>query len=488
MALGFSRVATSLLTLGVLGTVVASSNPATAFSQKSTVSPSGHEWITVHSANEAAKIIAKDILTPKDDEILPKQPGWGKLDYFETKSLSVWSAVMGQRWVDIMGFVKEGSMTSATPNACLDTVAQLPDDIQYDHFLRKTTDVNQCTTAIPEGGAKHAINESVKRFEAYFVTAAAAGDEIIQITDGGATRRVFNVKKAYFLLGRALHLFEDSFSTEHSQRSPDGTTVYDIKSYLCGRDIQQHSHAAAVSTATDNGDVLWNSVLYSESSLKANVKIARSATAEVWARFMKAHTSHGDRAAAARTELIKIKEHWFKVDTSKATKAPPLGACSVPTQVDITTKREGCLRETGRLQGGIVPEDRYKPPYAWSSGFGNNKPDNMPCAQDTECASGACLVTNMVGMVAPGNQGLCGAGCDADSQCRTGGCSKIYGVCECKKDSDCGSAATCQVNYKNINKCIAKSTLLPNGTSCVAGSACQSGYCSWTFKCADKSK
>ena len=72
-----------------------------AFIQKAPVTPVGHEWLTVN----AAAAIENDFteLRASSNEVT-RHVGCWTCDQYGTNSLRVWSATMGQRWVDIMGF------------------------------------------------------------------------------------------------------------------------------------------------------------------------------------------------------------------------------------------------------------------------------------------------------------------------------------------------------------------------------------------------
>src|SRR5690349_3503031 len=77
-----------------------------ACSQKSGATPIGHEWLTVESAKAVApevKAFSGIPLHPKTEEITKASAECSTCDKYGTASHRVWSAVMGQRWVDLMG-------------------------------------------------------------------------------------------------------------------------------------------------------------------------------------------------------------------------------------------------------------------------------------------------------------------------------------------------------------------------------------------------
>jgi hypothetical protein len=315
---------------------VMSGSGAWAFTQKSPVTPIGHEWLTV----EGAKAIAKEFpeLNPPKNEITGKSAACRACDQYGTKSHAVWSAVMGQRWIDIMGFVKEKALT---PWGCLDPVAQDPEEVQYDHFLRGRKDVG-------DQGREKAIRESIQRFERYFLAAAAAKDETIWFTDGGAAAADYKALKPYFYFGRALHLFQDSFSPEHAVR--DGSKVYDIKSYLCTEKSLQHVHDLPVALLKNYGvgDVLWKSPVKSASrdNLRPHGELALRATTDLWRAFMRARKS----TEAAKAEVKSLLARWFvRAEPSSEHKRKAEDGhkgCKAKGEQEIRTKRDRCLKGT----------------------------------------------------------------------------------------------------------------------------------------------
>src|SRR5260370_3875733 len=86
-----------------------------------------------------------------------------------------------------------------------------------------------------------------------------AAATIMQAYDGGAAdSTAVDVDRNYFLFGRAVHLFEDSFSSEHTVRIPaDYTRVRQVKSYLCAKGSEQHSHSMDAVLDYSSGDVIW---------------------------------------------------------------------------------------------------------------------------------------------------------------------------------------------------------------------------------------
>ncbi len=189
--------------------------PAAAFSQLvASALPLGHETLTVLGAalakvpgggapavSRRAQAIGMTVTT-----------GVCALSY-GAKDYRTCSAVLGNRWVDNMGF--PSLSTLATPSKdprtgfnCLMAVAQDQDAVMYEHFLRKEADVSTAKV----DGRKNAIEGSIRTLRKLIVEAIAAPDVAIDASDGGALHVDSTVSLRYFLLGRALHLVQDSFS------------------------------------------------------------------------------------------------------------------------------------------------------------------------------------------------------------------------------------------------------------------------------------
>lgn len=66
------------------------------------------------------------------------------------------------------------------------------------------------------GGAVTAVK--LANFVNYFTAAATAPSERMLVWDGGGTSSLVEVDRNYFLLERAAHLLQDSFSPEHTVR------------------------------------------------------------------------------------------------------------------------------------------------------------------------------------------------------------------------------------------------------------------------------
>lgn len=135
---------------------------------------------------------------------------------------------------------------------CFDAAAQEPVEVQYDHFMRRYDDRSG------SGGVKAATG-SRQRFIQYFVAAAMAPKTTMKVWDGGGYSALTEVDRNYFLFGRAAHLFEDAFSSEHTVRIADDNyeRVRQVKSYMCAAGSEQHTHSNAKIFDYSSGDVIW---------------------------------------------------------------------------------------------------------------------------------------------------------------------------------------------------------------------------------------
>ena len=244
--------------------------------------PMGHEWVTRMAAIELlgyAPASAPDVIDPQDP-----RPGWtqGKAKNLNLSSPDaqaevqrikgiacpqsddacaryasrykpVYDAIVGERWVDIAGYNVIAGKVPVIANDCWDAVAQEPVEVQYDHFMRRYDDING------EGGSGAAYRSQL-RFIKYFVDAAMAPPSVISVYDGGAAgSTAVQVDRNYFLFGRPVHLFEDSFSSEHTVRVDvdNYTKVRQVKSYLCAKGSEQHTHSTLETLSYASGDVVW---------------------------------------------------------------------------------------------------------------------------------------------------------------------------------------------------------------------------------------
>ena len=312
------------------------------------VVPQGHEWITRQAAIEvlggerALKTDPKDPLKPYPKDPRNDWPASAKaqdisldgaeqfvaqikrqlinvkddIPYAATYT-PVLEAILGERWVDIGGFNFLESSKLDTVD-CLDRVTQEAPDIQYDHFMRKPSDLNA------QGGINSA-QLSTQRFIEYFVKAAMADDGTMKAWDGGGLAGEATVNRQFFLFGRALHLFEDSFSPDHTVRIADDfyRQVRQVKSYLCANGSEQHAHLKPPSSSFyETGDVIWNSMLpqldpndwspYQPNNIRPYALAAIEGSKDAWAAFIRTMAKpRAQRAAYAREQATQVANNWL---------------------------------------------------------------------------------------------------------------------------------------------------------------------------------
>jgi hypothetical protein len=317
--------------------------------------PMGHEWLTRRAAIEVLLATDPKHLNPADP-VVPKDPNDPRLAWTsglaknldlssagsevnriksmpysaDTTYASIYSLVfapiIGERWVDIAGFnVTKGKMEEFLgAYNCFDVVAQEPVEVQYDHFMRQYNDIGG-------SGGVNAATQSQQRFIKYFVAAAMAPPTNILVWDGGGVSTQYTVDRNYFLFGRAAHLFEDSFSLEHTVRVPSDmyTTVHQVKSYLCALGSEQHTHSTPTTFNYSSGDVIWNTGTtftsgwgsYIPSNMKVNALVAMEATKDLWAAFIRtmAQPLGTARQNQAQQEAQTLVNNWLNMDPNMAT-------------------------------------------------------------------------------------------------------------------------------------------------------------------------
>jgi len=331
------RVAGLVFALGLaLGQT---SPPAAAFTQSgfglgfANGVPMGHEWLTRLSALELLgndPVIQPDPNDPrrtwrqglaKNTSLAGAQAEVARIrslrksgdTRYQSAYTAVFDAIMGERWVDIAGFNATKGMLGNVN--CWDAVAQEAAEVQYDHFMRRYDDIG------PQGGID-AATRSQQRFIRYFVEAATAPSTQMMMWDGGGYSAQEQVDRNYFLFGRAVHLFQDSFSTEHTVRLPDDnyTTIREVKSYLCAEGSEQHTHDIGQILTYASGDVVWvpgtqfsgGWAGYKPSNMKTPALVATEASKDLWAAFIRTMALPlGQRDAAARREAQTLVDNWL---------------------------------------------------------------------------------------------------------------------------------------------------------------------------------
>lgn len=280
------------------------------------------------------------------------------------RNLPALSAALGQRWVDTMGF-------SATYyKSCFDHVAQLPNAIMPDHFMRRHGDVGP-------SGRRAAHREGVRRLRRYFMDAVRARRDLVPITDASASQGHFLVLRDYFLLGRAFHLLQDSFSPEHTIRTGRGLRqIREIKHYGCLLNTFQHSHdKPLIENRKTNGDVIWATGRFSgwsSRNLTIWAKAALAASQDLWIAYLSARR----RPSSARRQIDKVINKWMTL-TAKPARPPGEGyrrkhcpkgwrstmSLLIREKAVLVPRRTKCLQ---RYTGYSILH-QSKPPYYWEA-------------------------------------------------------------------------------------------------------------------------
>ncbi|KAI9002213.1 hypothetical protein DFJ74DRAFT_697090 [Hyaloraphidium curvatum] len=290
---------------------------------------------------------------------------------------------MGQRWVDIGGF----SIVRPRGKVCWDSITQSQAHVQYSHFLRQADDVGG-------KGALKALRAVRLRFKLAFLAAATAKATPIDFWDGGAASVRRTALRPFFLLGRAAHLLQDSFSTEHGIRdASDGfRTVLGIKSYLCTQDSAQHTHRPPVKN--DHGDVIWLdpsamdvATDFGAGNVKPEAAAARDAMRDMWAGFLRARSvKSSGRSKAAQREADAIIKKWFSFDDAavlanggaeqnggtveQAFSGAERDQClsGIAPAEEVETARKDCVRRVGggTLGGANGFDDDLQIPFDWA--------------------------------------------------------------------------------------------------------------------------
>jgi hypothetical protein len=302
--------------------------------------PMGHEWITRLAALE---LLGGDpVITPDPNDPRALWPAQGLAKNtslagaesevarirntpisndtrYQSAYRPVFDAIIGERWVDIGGFNVTKAL--ASPYNCYSGVAQEPADVQEDHTMRRYDEREGSGGVSAAAGAQ-------QRFINYFVAAATAPAGIIKVWDGGGYSAQVEVDRNYFLFGRAVHLFQDSFSSEHAVRLSDDwyNRLRQVKSYNCAAGSEQHTHSNARILEYTSGDVIWYPGTqftsgwssYKASAMKPTALSATEASKDLWAAFIRVMALPlAQRDAAARAEAATLVTNWLSYDSTE---------------------------------------------------------------------------------------------------------------------------------------------------------------------------
>jgi len=385
----------------IIGTLALSLAPllapaALAFTQSVPgISCPGHEEITAHSArlllDECKKPANAAKKACKSESVsLLKDPWWGAppavrancsvlpgmhCSDYGASSYAVYSSIIGQRWVDLMGFAAIPATLSAL---CNDAVAQNHDDVQYDHALRKRCDVGTDGRNRAVLGTKLSVRRA---FLLGLVYLKKFPSLTIKVSDGGEVQRTTTVNAAFFHFGRAAHTFQDSFSPEHTRRGAGAkkNVILDVKTHVCTPGVPMHAHAPRPAP----GDIVrhhgcdvrktwWHGVLgpmgaiptaietYQAFKEKASpsAALATAAMKDLWGAFLSKDTAEMDR----------VLDRWFAFDPRTPPPAAPPSASATAKCLEhvddnprLEAQRRFCLSKTG-----TSGENPRQPPYNWS--------------------------------------------------------------------------------------------------------------------------
>lgn len=337
----------SVVLVLVLACIALSGSPAVAFTQSGVATifgdgiPMGHEWLTRMAALEILggdTTISPDPNDPRidwppdgraKDPSIAESGAKAEADRIRARRTdenryastykAVYDAIIGERWVDIGGFDVTKTNFINKYN-CFNGVAQEPPTVQYDHFMRRPDDGGG-------DGAIRALKSSQERFADYFVQAAMAPQMMIRVWDGGGTSSTVDVESNYFLFGRAVHIFQDSFSSEHTVRlqSEFYQRVHQIKSYACARNSEQHTHDQSEVSNYTSGDVIWKKGTqwergwssYKPSNMKTDAIVAAEASKDLWAAFIRTMgTPLEQRKEKAKSEANVLVKNWLSFKES----------------------------------------------------------------------------------------------------------------------------------------------------------------------------
>lgn len=301
------------------------------------IMPMGHEWLTRTAALEILNeehIIDRD----PDDPRLHWQFGLAKNtdlnaaieevarikaqpkhnSSYQPKYYDIYSAIIGERWVDIAGFNVANASTDPIGPNCFSAISQEPADLQQDHFMRRYDDIGG------QGGVD-AAKRAQARFISHFIQAAVANEKNMRVWDGGGYSALTEVDHNYFLFGRAVHLFQDSFSPEHTVRlaSDNYEKIWQVKAYLCSQGAEQHTHSTSDILDFSSGDVIWKESSqgqsgwssYTTTNMKPVALVALEASKDLWAAFIRTMAvPRSMRESYARNEAQKLVDNWLSFD------------------------------------------------------------------------------------------------------------------------------------------------------------------------------
>lgn len=300
------------------------------FTQKSPFTPSGHEDITVLAAVQAGGTLAEPLSSQLDPKTAACANG---CDRYGTKNWRTWSAVMGNRWTDIAGYVVERN------RSCFDATAQENDDVQYAHALRRRCDSGG-------EGLRSTHVGTVATIRDRFMDGVRASSGSMWFNDGGASVSRYKADRPYFFLGMALHTLQDSFSTEHTARSSDWRKLRNYKTYVETRGVVNH----VVSLTGAPGDHVRRPSAQAATSPGTMLTPAAQAATDASTDLMKAFEAA--RNAPTKADMLwgQFETQWLQLDPDPiALKISPSSSIcqTLHDGKHIELLRKNCIAEAG---------------------------------------------------------------------------------------------------------------------------------------------
>jgi hypothetical protein len=222
----------------------------------------------------------------------PVPVSWPR-DKYGAPGLNAYSAVLGERFTDLGGW-------NVDHTDKIDPVMQNSEIAQAWHFLRRKCDVGGA-------GLRAAYDRAMEWLKRVFGLAAGVPPgQRMDVIDSGVDYSSSSVDKRYFLFGIVAHGVQDSFSTEHTIRSPDFMRILDIKSYVGTKYAWPHRHDKPLGPG--HGDFIY--MVSGGGVLKTSAWTAALATAALFRAFESA------TAANYAERWDNFAGDWMRLDSS----------------------------------------------------------------------------------------------------------------------------------------------------------------------------
>jgi hypothetical protein len=353
--------------IGFVFAVLAASS-AWGFTQKSPITPIGHEKLIVLAAGSAGGSFAE----PSVNQIDSPTAGCRWCDRYDTANWKTWSAVMGNRWADIGGYDVPREMALANlrhwSTDCFDAVVQDSNAVQFQHSLRQRCDFGMAGFTKTLAGTSALIHDR-------FVLAVRSAEGAMWFRDGGTLMVPYKADRPYFLLGLAIHALQDTFSEEHTERTADWSRIRNFKTWVASQAPTPIRHAreglSADSFKFDSFPKQTPNALHGDNILTPypNFALKPSATQAIAATGDLIHAFEAARRSPGTTETVwaQFQAKWLQgaPDPSLGTETLDASCTSDPKGTEQV--RLQCLQLSGTQPdfGGIYP------PFCWPDGACN---------------------------------------------------------------------------------------------------------------------